>query len=127
MSSVSTTGKIWRFGAFEVDFHAGLVRKPGVRIRVQPQPLKVLGALLERPGELVTREELRQQLWPSDTFVDFEQGLNAAVTRLRQALGDSADTPRFIETHARLGYRFIAPVEAINGAHAAVEAPARRS
>lgn len=113
MNSSSTIRRILRFGAFEVDLQEGLVRKHGIHVRIQHQPLKVLAALLERPGELVTREELRQMLWAADTFVDFEQGLNAAVTRLRQALSDSADTPRFIETHARLGYRFIAPVEAL--------------
>src|SRR5918993_5826165 len=99
-----------RFGVFELDLNTGELRKAGARINLPEQPFQVLEALLDRPGELVTREELRQRLWPADTFVDFEQGLNAAVRRLRDALGDSADTPRFVETLPRRGYRFIAPV-----------------
>lgn len=117
MNSSSGTRKVLRFGPFEVDIHAGLLRKHGIRVRIQQQPLKVLAALLDRPGEVVTRDELRQLLWPAETYVDFEQGLNAAVTRLRQALSESADTPRFIETHARIGYRFIAPVESLFHSH----------
>jgi TolB-like protein/DNA-binding winged helix-turn-helix (wHTH) protein/Tfp pilus assembly protein PilF len=99
-----------RFGAFEVDLRAGELRKNGVRIKLQEQPLQVLAMLLECPGEVVTREELQRKLWSTDTFVDFEHSLNAAVKRLREALGDSADNPRFIETLPRHGYRFIAPV-----------------
>ena len=99
-----------QFGIFEADFRAGELRRNGAKIRLQEQPLQVLALLLARPGELVTREELQSKLWPADTFVDFEHGLNAAVKRLRDALGDSADNPRFIETLARRGYRFIAPV-----------------
>jgi TolB-like protein/DNA-binding winged helix-turn-helix (wHTH) protein/Tfp pilus assembly protein PilF len=99
-----------RFGAFELDLRTGELRKSGVRINLPDQPFQVLKTLLERPGELVAREELRQQLWSAETFVDFEHGLNAAVRRLRDALGDSADVPRFIETLPRRGYRFIAPV-----------------
>jgi TolB-like protein/DNA-binding winged helix-turn-helix (wHTH) protein/Tfp pilus assembly protein PilF len=100
-----------RFGAFELDLRAGELRKNGAKIKLQEQPLQVLGMLLERPGEVVTREELQRKLWASDTFVDFEHSLNAAVKRLREALGDSADNPRFIETLPRHGYRFIAPLE----------------
>jgi Tol biopolymer transport system component/DNA-binding winged helix-turn-helix (wHTH) protein len=111
MSSPSTGHRVYRFGTFDVDPDAAEVRKRGVRIRVQEQPLRLLVALLERPGELITREELHGRLWPDDTFVDFEHGLNAAATRLRQALGDSAQTPRFIESVPRRGYRFIASVE----------------
>ena len=99
-----------RFGVFELDPNTGELRKAGVRINLPEQPFQVLEALLDRPGDLVTREELRQRLWPAETFVDFDQGLNAAVRRLRDALGDSADTPRFVETLPRRGYRFIAPV-----------------
>ncbi len=110
MASRPTERRVYRLGTFEVDCYAGEVRKHGVRIKIQDQPLKLLSALLERPGELITREELHQRLWPDDTFVDFENGLNAAVTRLRQALGDSAQTPRFIESLPRRGYRFVAPV-----------------
>ena len=99
-----------RFGAFELDLRTGELRKAGVRIHLPEQPLQVLKALLDRPGELVTREELRQRLWSAETFVDFDHGLNAAVRRLRDALGDAADVPRFVETLPRRGYRFIAPV-----------------
>jgi DNA-binding winged helix-turn-helix (wHTH) protein len=99
-----------RFGAFEVDLGAGELRKHGLRLRLQEQPFQVLVALLQRPGEVVTREELVRLLWPEGTFVDFDRGLNAAVTRLRQALSDSAEAPRYVETVARRGYRFIAPV-----------------
>ena len=100
-----------RFGAFELDPRAGELRKAGVRVSLQEQPFKVLECLLQRPGELISREELRQRLWQADTFVDFEHGVNAAVKRLRETLGDSAETPRFVETVPRRGYRFIAPVE----------------
>ena len=99
-----------RFGAFQLDLRTGELRKAGSRINLPEQPYQVLKALLDRPGDLVTREELRQRLWPAETFVDFEHGLNAAVRRLRDALGDSADVPRFVETLPRRGYRFIAPV-----------------
>jgi Tol biopolymer transport system component/DNA-binding winged helix-turn-helix (wHTH) protein len=101
-----------RFGAFEVDLRSGELRKQGLRLRLQEQPFQVLAALLEQPGELVTREELVRRLWPDGTTVDFDRSLNAAVTRLRQALSDSADVPRYIETIARRGYRFIAPLQA---------------
>jgi Tol biopolymer transport system component/DNA-binding winged helix-turn-helix (wHTH) protein len=100
-----------RFGTFEVDVAAGELRRQGVKTRLQEQPLKVLLLLLSRPGEVVTREELRAQLWPADTFVDFEHSLNAAVKRLRDALGDSADNPRFIETLPKRGYRFVSAVD----------------
>src|SRR5262245_23713512 len=101
-----------QFGIFELSRRAGELRKQGTRIRLQPQPMHLLCALLERPGEIITRDELKARLWPDDTFVDFESGLNTAVNRLRLALGDSAEHPRYIETEARSGYRFIAPVEA---------------
>jgi Tol biopolymer transport system component/DNA-binding winged helix-turn-helix (wHTH) protein len=107
----SSAARIVRFGPFELDLRSGELRKNGSCVSLQDQPLQILTALLERPGEMVTREELRKRLWPADTFVDFEHGLNAAVKRLRDALVDSADTPRFIETLPRRGYRFIAPVE----------------
>ena len=103
--------QVVRFGAFELDLRVGELRKAGLRVNLQEQPFKVLECLVERPGELVTREELRQRLWQDDTFVDFEHGVNAAVKRLRETLGDSAEAPRFIETLPRRGYRFIAPVE----------------
>lgn len=101
-----------QFGIFEWNRRAGELRKHGTRIRLQPKPMHLLCALLERPGEIVTRDELKARLWPDDTFVDFESGLNTAVNRLRMTLGDSAEHPRYIETEARSGYRFIAPVQA---------------
>jgi Tol biopolymer transport system component/DNA-binding winged helix-turn-helix (wHTH) protein len=100
-----------RFGPFEFNAHSGELRKGPTLLKVPYQPIEILKALLERPGDLVTREQLRERLWPSDTFVDFEHGLNAAVRRIREALGDSADAPKYIETLPRRGYRFIAPVE----------------
>ena len=99
-----------RFGPFEVDFSKAELRKNGVSIRLQEQPLRILQELLKRPGEVLTREELRDALWPSDTFVDFERSLNAAVGKLRAALNDSSEQPLYVETVARKGYRFIAPV-----------------
>lgn len=103
--------KIARFGIFELDLAAGELRRNGVKLRLQEQPFQVLAMLLERAGDVVTREELRNQLWPSDTFVDFDHSLNTAVNKLREVLGDSASKPRFVETLARRGYRFIAPVQ----------------
>src|SRR5438876_4625634 len=118
---------ILRFGVFEVDVRSGELRKQGARIKLQEQPFHVLIVLLQRPGEVVTREELRNQNWPADTFVDFDNGLNTAINKLREALGDSADSPRFIETLPRRGYRFIAPVTGedgtTRGAAAGVSAP----
>jgi TolB-like protein/DNA-binding winged helix-turn-helix (wHTH) protein/Tfp pilus assembly protein PilF len=102
-----------RFGTYEVNLRAGEIRKAGLRIRLQEQPFQVLAMLLEHPGEVVTREELHSKLWSHDTFVDFDHGVNTAITKIRQALGDSAESPRFVETLARHGYRFIAPVETI--------------
>jgi len=106
-----SVSRLVRFGNFELDARSGELRKAGVRLGIQEQPLQVLVLLLARPGQLVTREELRQRLWPNNTFVDFDHGLNAVVNRLRDTLGDSADTPRFVETLPRRGYRFIAPVD----------------
>jgi DNA-binding winged helix-turn-helix (wHTH) protein/Tol biopolymer transport system component len=123
-----------RFGVFELDLRGGELWRNGVRVKLQEQPFQVLALLLERPGEVVTRDDLRNRLWPADTFVDFDHGLNAAIKRLRSALGDSADNPTFVETVARRGYRFLAPVGIghSNGNHTApapaptVLAPARR-
>ena len=108
----STPLGVVRFGIFELDLQSGELRKAGVRIGLQEQPLQVLTLLLERPGDLVTREQLRQRLWPGGTFVDFDHGLNAVINRLRDTLGDSAETPRFIETLPRRGYRFVGAVNA---------------
>ena len=102
--------EVVRFGVYEVDPRAGELRRNGVKVKIQEQPFQVLALLLERPGEVVTREELKRRLWPGDTFVDFDHSLNAAIKRLRDALQDSADNPRFVETLARRGYRFLAPV-----------------
>src|SRR5246127_3450022 len=98
------------FGVFELDLRAGELRKHGVRVRLQEQPLQVLATLLEHPGEIVTREELQKKLWPADTFVDFDHGLNKVINKIREALSDSAESPRFVETVSRRGYRFLAEV-----------------
>jgi DNA-binding winged helix-turn-helix (wHTH) protein len=103
--------KILRFGVFELDLSAAELRKSGVKLRLQGQPVQVLALLLERAGDVVTREELRQKLWPSDTFVDFDHSVNTAINKVREALGDSATSPRYVETLARRGYRFIAPLQ----------------
>ena len=102
--------RVARFAAFEFDLGTGELRKHGLRIKLNGQPVDVLTMLIEHAGEVVTREELQKRLWASDTYVDFEHSLNAAIKRLRAALGDSADAPRFVETLARQGYRFIAPL-----------------
>ena len=105
-----------RFGVFELDLRAGELRKNGLRVRLQQQPFAVLAMLLEHPGEVVTREELQKKLWPADTFVDFDHGLNKAINKIRGALRDSAESPRFVETVARRGYRFLAEVRVGDGA-----------
>jgi TolB-like protein/DNA-binding winged helix-turn-helix (wHTH) protein/tetratricopeptide (TPR) repeat protein len=110
------------FGAFEVDFRKGEVRKHGYRLRLQDQPFRILQILLEHPGELVTREEIQRRIWPADTFVDFEKGLNNAIRKLRDALGDSTEEPRFIETYSGRGYCFIASITPTNGASRIEEA-----
>src|SRR5690349_20344019 len=108
---METANSTVRFDSFEVDLRSEELRKHGLRVRLPRQSFQVLVLLLQRPGEFVRREELRERLWPADTFVDFDHGLNAVVNRLRQALGDSVEEPRFIETRPRLGYRFIAPLD----------------
>ncbi|HET8644585.1 MAG TPA: winged helix-turn-helix domain-containing protein, partial [Vicinamibacteria bacterium] len=112
--------RILRFGAFELDLHTRELRKAGAAVKIQHQPFKVLALLATHAGELVTREELRGQIWGGDTYVDFDQGLNFCIKQIRAALGDQADTPRFVETLPRRGYRFIAAI-------AAPEAPAPRA
>jgi TolB-like protein/DNA-binding winged helix-turn-helix (wHTH) protein/Flp pilus assembly protein TadD len=119
----TSTWRILRFGSFEANLQAGELRKQGLKVRLQDQPFQILAMLLERPGELVTRQEIHQKLWPADTFVDFDHGLNNAINRLREALGDSSETPRFIETLPRKGYRFIGQVTA-EGQLAEAEYPA---
>jgi len=115
MGPAVPTPRTIRFGVFEIDVRSGELRKQGRKIRLEGQPVNILICLLENPGELVTREELHRRLWPADTYVNFEHGLNAAVKRLRRALNDSADNPRFVETLPRRGYRFLAPVRADPG------------
>ena len=103
-------GRLVRFGVFEVDLRSGELRKAGAKLKISGQPFQVLAILLENPGEIVTREDLLQRLWP-DTFVDGDHNLNTAINKIREVLGDSAENPRFVETLPRRGYRFIAPVE----------------
>ena len=103
----------YRFGVFEADASTGELRRQGIRIKLNAQPFQVLLMLLERPGEVLTREEISRALWSDGTFVDYDHGVNSAVNRIREALGDTANSPRFVETLARRGYRFVAPVEAI--------------
>src|SRR2546428_10237063 len=104
-----------RFGTYEIALHSGELRKAGVRIRVQQQPLRLLEILLEHPGEVVTREELRSRIWPNENFGDFDQAVNVAIAKLRGALGDSADIPRYIEPLPRRAYRSIPAVPVVNG------------
>ena len=110
MAESGAPHRIVRFAAFEFDPGTEELRKHGLRIKLNGQPIDLLAMLIEHAGEVVTREELQKRLWPADTYVDFEHSLNAAIKRLRAALGDSADAPRFVETLARQGYRFIAPL-----------------
>src|SRR6202045_4306536 len=111
MGSTPSSPALVRFGVFEADLRAGELRRNGVKVRLQDLPFRALTLLLTRPGEVITREEFRQGLWHSDTFVDFEQGISSAVMRLRDALRDSADNPVFIETIERRGYRWIGPIQ----------------
>ncbi len=113
MPSSAPNARVLRFEDFELDVRAGELRKHGVRLRLQGQPLQVLAALLNGSGDVLTREELQRQIWAADTFVDFGHSLHNAIARLREVLGDSAETPRYIETLPRRGYRFIAPVETL--------------
>jgi DNA-binding winged helix-turn-helix (wHTH) protein len=123
----SRPARRYRFGAFEADASTGELRRQGIRIKLNAQPFQVLLMLLERPGDLLTREEISRELWPDGTFVDYEHGVNSAVNRVREALGDPASNPRFVETLARRGYRFVAPVERItlNGNPAPLAAEAK--
>ena len=115
----------YRFGVFEADAATGELRRQGLRVKLNAQPFQVLLMLLDRPGQLITREEISRELWPDGTFVDYEHGVNSAVNRIREALGDTAGSPRFIETLARRGYRFLAPVERF-AARAGFWAPSAR-
>src|SRR5271165_2318500 len=111
MDKASDRGSVHCFGQFELDMRTGELRRNGTKVRMQEQPFQILALLLERAGEVVTREELQRKLWTADTFVDFDNGLNIAVKKLRVALGDDAEAPRYIETLPRRGYRFMASVE----------------
>lgn len=122
MTEAPRVDKGFRFGAFEVNPRSCELRKHGIRIKLQGKPFQILTVLLERPGDLVSRDELRRCLWPDDEYGEFDQSLNTAIKKLRQALGDSAGSPRYVETQARLGYRFVAPVEVI-GAEPGVSGP----
>src|SRR5260370_32764451 len=113
MPSSHRQSRLLRFGVFEVDLDAGELRKNGARIRLQEQPFQVLATLLQNAGQVVTREHLREKIWPADTFVDFDHSLNTTVNKIRESLGDSASSPRFVETLARRGYRLIAPVDSV--------------
>src|SRR5215467_12304816 len=103
--------KVLSFGPFEAHLGTQELKRHGIRLRLPRQSFQILGLLLERPGQLITREELQRALWPSDTFIDFEKGINAAITRLREALCDSAENPRYVETLSRRGYRFIGVIK----------------
>jgi DNA-binding winged helix-turn-helix (wHTH) protein len=132
MEVTENSPPIVRFGSFEVDFRAGELRKNGLKIKLHGQPFLVLEALLKRPGQVVTRDELQKAIWPADTFVDFDHGLNKAINRIREALSDSSDSPRFVETLPRRGYRFIASVEGTgtvpgSGADVVVSGPPLRN
>ncbi|HEX8813237.1 MAG TPA: winged helix-turn-helix domain-containing protein, partial [Terracidiphilus sp.] len=109
---MSDSANILRFDQFELDASAGELRRNGDRIKLPPQPFRVLELLVRRSGEVLTREEIRKRVWQEDTFVDFEQGLNFCIRQIREAVGDTAGTPRFIETLPRRGYRFLVPIEA---------------
>ncbi len=128
-SSGPQSAQRYRFGIFEVDAATGELRRQGLRVKLNTQPFQVLLMLLDRPGQLLTREEISRELWPDGTFVDYEHGVNSAINRIREALGDTAASPRFLETLARRGYRFIAPVErSVSGENQSLsvtEAPAR--
>jgi DNA-binding winged helix-turn-helix (wHTH) protein len=114
-NSASRAGRRYRFGVFEVDAATGELRRQGMRVKLNAQPFQLLCMLLDRRGEVLAREEIARELWSDDTFVDFEHGVNSAINRIREALGDTASNPRFVETLARRGYRFVAPVERIGG------------
>src|SRR6266481_256033 len=125
MPDATQTPAVRRFGTFEINLHSGELRKNGMRLRLSGQPFQVLAILIERPGEVITREELHSKLWPADTFVDFDHGLNNAVARIREVLDDSSDAPRYVETLPRRGYRFIGPVADVRSA--AIPPPAAES
>src|SRR5215467_12105800 len=111
MASSAGQRQLLKFGVFDVDLATGEIRKAGMRLKLAPQPFQVLQVLLQNPQQVVTREELRERVWPDNTFVDYELALKKVINRLREVLGDSAENPHFIETIPRRGYRFIAPIQ----------------
>src|SRR5438874_4285845 len=119
-TAIKTRGMV-HFGEFELDAAAGQLYRKGAKLRLQEQPSQILQILLQRPGEVVTREELQQKIWPSDTFVDFDHGINNAIKRLREALGDTAETPQYVETLPRRGYRFIGSTKALKNSTAGIQ------
>src|SRR5512134_2055894 len=119
MNESVSSRRMVRFGVYELDLASGELRKGGLKIRLSGEPFQVLAMLLERSGQVVTREELQKKLWPEGTFVDFDHSLNTAINKIREALGDSAENPRFVETLSRRGYRFIASLEGIGPSVAA--------
>jgi DNA-binding winged helix-turn-helix (wHTH) protein len=123
MNPTSATGRVFRFAQFELSERERELRRKGVRVKLQEQPFRVLAELLANAGRIVTREELQQKLWPADTFVDFDVGLNTAVRKIRQALGDDADRPQFIETAAKRGYRFLVSVSQVSTPVSETSAP----
>jgi DNA-binding winged helix-turn-helix (wHTH) protein len=125
MSSPAGAARTVRFGLFELDLHTGELRRKGARVALQEQPFRVLSLLVAQPGELVTRDALRRALWAEDVFVDVDHGLNKAVAKVRDALGDLAESPRYVETLERRGYRFIAPVEVVASPATPAPAPGR--
>src|SRR5438067_13493849 len=127
MVEVARSAQIVRFGIFDADLQTGELHKNGVKVPLQGQPFQVCAILLQHSGELVTREELRRKVWPEDTFVDFDHALNTAITKIRIALGDEADNPRFVETLPRRGYRFIAPVQKAISEPVSTDVPQVRS
>src|SRR3954452_22053101 len=110
MAGPAGSASPFHFGVFELDLRAGELRKRGIRIKIQEQPLQILGLLIDCPGEVITREQIQKKLWDGDPFVDFDNAINSAIRQMRDALGDTSENPRFVETVARRGYRFIAPV-----------------
>jgi DNA-binding winged helix-turn-helix (wHTH) protein len=123
MENGGDSSRVFRFGVFDADLRTGELRERGRKVRLQEKPFQTLALLVEKAGNVVTREELRERLWPADTFVEFDANLNTAVKRLREALGDSAERPRYIETIPRRGYRFIVPVTKADEVEAQVPEP----
>src|SRR4029077_20204696 len=123
MSPETSEHRVCRFGLYEADLDAGILKRHGIPVKLQEQPFRILGFLLERPGEIISREELRNRLWPEGTFVEFDGSLNTALMKLRAVLNDDPENPRFVETVPKKGYRFIAPVQLLRGLNGFLEEP----